>query len=237
MAQSMRSAAAGTERRALSGGRRAAAPRAAAPARRAQQQQQQAQQRPAAAAARAQGARAPTRVAAVASKEAAPQQQDAGTQVGRGVVGLGGGSRALPARRRLRDAATAAPARRDAPTRSLGPSRRRPGLANLRSLERGSRHCCPPAPPFTAPPSPNNKNPKEWVALVANAEFFCVDPQNEAMAEQLRERVRYFKEQGRDTDFYLVPNPAWLDARYPDLGRQVGRPCMALVSTDKTWIT
>ena len=76
-----------------------------------------------------------------------------------------------------------------------------------------------------------------WYALVANAEFFCNDPQNEPMAEQLRERVRYYKEQGRETDFYLVPNPAWLDAKFPAKAKQVARPCMALVSTDVQWIT
>eukprot|EP00882_Tetradesmus_deserticola_P015626 GHRQ01016651.1.p5 GENE.GHRQ01016651.1~~GHRQ01016651.1.p5 ORF type:complete len:101 (+),score=23.27 GHRQ01016651.1:138-440(+) len=32
--------------------------------------------------------------------------------------------------------------------------------------------------------------PLQWYGLVANAEFFCNDVQNEAMAEQLRERVR-----------------------------------------------
>jgi hypothetical protein len=78
---------------------------------------------------------------------------------------------------------------------------------------------------------------QEWYALVANAEFFCNDVQNEPLAEQLRERVRYFKEQNREMDFYLVPNPQWLDAKFPEQAKQVRRPCMALVSTDKQWIT
>jgi galactose-1-phosphate uridylyltransferase len=30
----------------------------------------------------------------------------------------------------------------------------------------------------------------QWIGLVANAEFFCNDVQNESVAEQLRERVR-----------------------------------------------
>lgn len=71
---------------------------------------------------------------------------------------------------------------------------------------------------------------------MANAEFFLNDVQNESVAEQLRERVRYFKEKGRPVDFYLVPNPTWLDARYPEQGKLVRRPCVALVSTDKQWI-
>lgn len=35
-----------------------------------------------------------------------------------------------------------------------------------------------------------------WVALVANAEFYLNDPQNESFPEQLRERVRLFEEKG-----------------------------------------
>lgn len=71
---------------------------------------------------------------------------------------------------------------------------------------------------------------------MANAEFFCNDVQNESVAEQLRERVRYFKEQNKERDFYLVPNPTWLDEKYPNEAKQVKRPCVALVSTDKLWI-
>ena len=79
--------------------------------------------------------------------------------------------------------------------------------------------------------------PQTWYALVANAEFFCNDVQNESLAEQLREKVRYYKEQGLALDFYLVPNPAWLDAKFPDKAKQVRRPAMALVSADPTWTT
>lgn len=62
------------------------------------------------------------------------------------------------------------------------------------------------------------------------------DVQNESLAEQLRERVRFFKEINREVDFYLVPEPGWLD-KFPDQAKQISRPCVALVSTDKTWIT
>jgi hypothetical protein len=77
---------------------------------------------------------------------------------------------------------------------------------------------------------------QEWYALVASADFFFNDPQNESMAEQLRERVRFFGEQNRERDFYFVPEPKWLDAQYPELAKKVKRPCVALVSTDKNWI-
>ena len=76
-----------------------------------------------------------------------------------------------------------------------------------------------------------------WYALVANAEFMLHDVQNEAFAEQLRERVRLFGEKDRKQDFFLVCEPAWLDAQFSQEAKRVGRPCVALVSTDKIWIT
>lgn len=63
------------------------------------------------------------------------------------------------------------------------------------------------------------------------------DVQNEALAEQLRERKRLFSEQDRKLDFFLVSEPTWLEARYPEEAKRVRRPCVALVSTDKIWIT
>ena len=91
--------------------------------------------------------------------------------------------------------------------------------------------------PDRLPPAPTPHHLQEWHALIANADFFCNEVHNEAIAEQLRERARYYNEQGRETDFFLVPNPKWLDAKYPDKAKQVRRPCMALVSSDTVWIT
>jgi hypothetical protein len=76
----------------------------------------------------------------------------------------------------------------------------------------------------------------EWFALVANAEFYFNDVQNEALAEQLRELKRYYEEIGRELDFFFVSEPEWLQ-KFPDDAKRVKRPCVALVSTDKTWIT
>ena len=45
------------------------------------------------------------------------------------------------------------------------------------------------------------------------------------------------QEIGREVDFWLVPEPKWLDAKYPNEAKQVKRPCVALVSTDDMWIT
>jgi hypothetical protein len=61
------------------------------------------------------------------------------------------------------------------------------------------------------------------------------DVQNEAFPEQLRERVRLFKEAGKPLDFFLTCEPAWL-SKAPG-AEKVRRPAVALVSTDKTWIT
>ena len=75
-----------------------------------------------------------------------------------------------------------------------------------------------------------------WFALVANSDFMLHDVQNEAFAEQLRERTRFFKEKGKKLDFFLVANPAWLDEDFPEESSKVRRPCVALVSTDEIWI-
>lgn len=78
---------------------------------------------------------------------------------------------------------------------------------------------------------------QEWYALVANAEWFLIDAQNESVAEQLRERVRFFKEQNKgELDFNLVPNPKWLQTKFADKAGMVKQPSIALVSTDKNWI-
>ncbi|KAG2483982.1 hypothetical protein HYH03_017149 [Edaphochlamys debaryana] len=80
---------------------------------------------------------------------------------------------------------------------------------------------------------------KEWIALVCNAEWFFMDPNNESVAEQLRERVRFFKEQNiEQLDFHIVENPAWLDqAQFQEVNSKVKRPSVALIGTDAMWIT
>lgn len=90
-----------------------------------------------------------------------------------------------------------------------------------------------------APAQSTSASEKEevWHALVCNADFLLNDIQNEAVAEQLREKKRFFSEQGKALDFFIVSEPAWLDARFPKEAAQVGRPCVALISTDKIWIT
>lgn len=76
----------------------------------------------------------------------------------------------------------------------------------------------------------------KWFAVVANAEFMLHDVQNEAFAEQLRERRRLLLERDTQVNFFIVSEPAWLDKHFPDKAKQVRRPCVALVSTDEQWI-
>lgn len=53
----------------------------------------------------------------------------------------------------------------------------------------------PPPPPL--PPTPPRRVQSDWIALVASADFFFNDVQNESIAENMRERVRYLGEKVR----------------------------------------
>lgn len=75
-----------------------------------------------------------------------------------------------------------------------------------------------------------------WYAVVANADFMLHDVQNEAFAEQLRERRRLYREKNKPLDFWLVSEPAWLSKQFPKEAARVRRPCVALVSADKIWM-
>ena len=77
----------------------------------------------------------------------------------------------------------------------------------------------------------------EWFTVVASAAFMLHDVQNEAFAEQLRERRRLLLERDSQVNFFIVSEPAWLDEKFPQQAKQVRRPSVALVSTDKQWIT
>ncbi|GAB4818846.1 hypothetical protein N2152v2_005892 [Parachlorella kessleri] len=85
-------------------------------------------------------------------------------------------------------------------------------------------------------PAATAASTQEWYACVASAEFFYNDVQNEPFAEQLREKKRWFEEQDKELDFYLVSQPAWLESKFPEEAKRVSKPAVALVSTDPTWI-
>merc|ERR1719261_552471 len=89
----------------------------------------------------------------------------------------------------------------------------------------------------TPPVNPRDGSAHEFQFLVANANFMLNDVQNESMAEQLRERVRYYGEMEYAVDFALVCEPEWLEKNVPaDQLAKLGRPAVALVSTEKDWM-
>ena len=54
--------------------------------------------------------------------------------------------------------------------------------------------------------------------------------------EVIREKRRFMSEKGMERDFWMVPNPEFLDSN-PEIDNRVRKPCCALVSTDERWIT
>ena len=60
------------------------------------------------------------------------------------------------------------------------------------------------------------------------------DENNEHFPEVLRERRRFYRETKKDQDFWVVPNPTFLDAM-PDVAKKIRQPCVAVVTTDKVW--
>lgn len=77
---------------------------------------------------------------------------------------------------------------------------------------------------------------QKWYACVANAKWMLNDVQNESFAEQLREKTRHYKDTDQELDFFLVCEPEWLDKQHPEEAKKVGRPCVALIGTDYTFM-
>lgn len=71
--------------------------------------------------------------------------------------------------------------------------------------------------------------------LVASQRFLL---EEEPLAEVLKERTRHYQEQEKGIDFWLVKEPAFLDA--PELAVVKGKcpqPAATVLSTDATFIT
>uniref|UniRef100_A0A7S0N3W3 Uncharacterized protein n=1 Tax=Pyramimonas obovata TaxID=1411642 RepID=A0A7S0N3W3_9CHLO len=83
--------------------------------------------------------------------------------------------------------------------------------------------------------APSKTESQRWGYVIANAKFML--DEEEHLAELLRERRRMFTEKEREVDFFIVPEPAWVDALPADVKSRLGRPAAAIVSTDLTWIT
>jgi hypothetical protein len=73
-----------------------------------------------------------------------------------------------------------------------------------------------------------------YYALASKA--FLID--EEPIEEVLKERVRYYQEQEREIDFWLVQQPAFLEA--PELAAvkaKCPQPAAAIISTNQSFIT
>lgn len=71
--------------------------------------------------------------------------------------------------------------------------------------------------------------------LVASQKFLL---EEEPLDEVLRERTRHYQEQEKAIDFWLVKQPAFLEApALAEVKARCPQPAAAIVSTDKTLIT
>lgn len=70
--------------------------------------------------------------------------------------------------------------------------------------------------------------------VLASQSFLAAEP----LDEVLNERTRYYQEQEKEIDFWLVPQPAFLEA--PELAKVKAKcphPATAIVSTNPQFIT
>lgn len=70
--------------------------------------------------------------------------------------------------------------------------------------------------------------------ILASQAFIAEEP----LEEVLKERTRYYQEQEKTIDFWLVPQPAFLDApELADVKAKCPQPATAIVSTNPQFIT
>lgn len=100
---------------------------------------------------------------------------------------------------------------------------------------RAARAAGPGEPAQTLPVFYDPATSRQWHYVLANADFMLNDENSEHLPEVLRERRRFFLENDATSNFFVVPNPAWLDAD-AKLAARVRRPAVAVVSPDAVWI-
>jgi hypothetical protein len=72
--------------------------------------------------------------------------------------------------------------------------------------------------------------------FVLGSEKFLL--KQEPMEEILRERVQNYNKKNKPLNFWIVPNPAFLKADdFSMVKDKISGDCIAIVSTDKTFIT
>ena len=71
--------------------------------------------------------------------------------------------------------------------------------------------------------------------IAASEKFLTVE---EPIEEILKERMRNYKENNKEIDFWLLKNPSFLQtAQFFDLKAKIPSPSAAILSTDKKFIT
>lgn len=76
---------------------------------------------------------------------------------------------------------------------------------------------------------------KTYYYAVASQRFLL---EEEPFEEVLRERIRNYREQEKEIDFWLVKQPAFLEApELAELKAKCPQPSAAMISTNKTFIT
>ena len=76
---------------------------------------------------------------------------------------------------------------------------------------------------------------KTYFFVAASEKFLTVE---EPLAEILKERVRNYKENNKEIDFWLLKNPSFLkSSQFVDLWEKIPSPPAAVISLDKKFIT
>ena len=76
---------------------------------------------------------------------------------------------------------------------------------------------------------------KTYFFVAASEKFLTVE---EPLEEILKERVRNYKENNNEIDFWLLKNPSFLKAtQFVDLKAKIPAPPAVVISTDKKFIT
>ena len=75
----------------------------------------------------------------------------------------------------------------------------------------------------------------KYFFVAASEKFLTVE---EPLEEILKERVRNYKENNKEIDFWLLKNPSFLQTnQFADLTAKIPSPKAAVLSTDKKFIT
>lgn len=76
---------------------------------------------------------------------------------------------------------------------------------------------------------------KTYYYALASQKFLL---EEEPFEEVLKERQRHYQEQEREIDFWLIKEPAFLEAdEMTAVKERCPRPAVAVISTDKSFIT